>query len=45
MFNNREVKARHLCVIPGKNVPIFLEEIFVGGDLFMRACGANGDFL
>jgi hypothetical protein len=45
MFDNRGIKARHLCVGPGKDVPVFLEESIVGSDFFRRACDANGNFL
>jgi hypothetical protein len=44
MYNNRGIKASHICVRLGKCVPIFLEEGYVGDDFFMRSCSANGDF-
>jgi len=45
MFKNRRIEARHLYVGPDKDVLVFLEESFAGGDFFKRACDANGDFL
>jgi hypothetical protein len=45
MFKNRGIKARHCYVWLGKNISIFLEEGFVGGDFFRSACGANGGFI
>jgi hypothetical protein len=44
MFDNKGIKVGHLCVGPGKDVLVFLEERFVGGDFFRRACNANGNF-
>ena len=45
MFDDRGIKARHFCVWPSKNIPIFLEEGFIGSDLLRSESGANDDFL
>jgi hypothetical protein len=45
MFENRGIKARHLFVWPGENIPVLLEEGFVGGDFLRNTCSTNGDFL
>jgi hypothetical protein len=44
MLDNRGIEARHYCVWPGKNIPIFLEEGFIWGDFLRSASGSNDDF-
>ena len=44
MLDNRGIEARHFCVGPGENIPIFLEEGFICRDFLGSASSSNDDY-